>query len=261
VSALVKSRGVPLYVDMCRWAENAYFVREREPGMQDRSIREIGRAFFDLADGATMSAKKDGLVNIGGFVATRDAGVAARLNEAQILFEGFTTYGGLARRDLEAMAVGIEEATELDYLEHRIAQVRYLADRLSAAGVPLLHPIGGHAVYLDVRRFLPHLSAEELPGQALVVEIYREGAVRSVEVGSLMFGDPESGGRSLELVRLAIPRRVYSAAQLAFVADVVGRVFARRREIHGLRYTHKPERLPHFTAEFAPALAPAARSA
>jgi len=257
VTRIVRAHQIPLYLDMCRWAENAYFVREREPGMRAHSIPEIGRAFFSLADGATMSAKKDGLVNIGGFVATRDPSVAERLNEAQILFEGFTTYGGLARRDLEAMAVGLQEATDLEYLQHRIAQVRYLAKLLTKRGVPLFKPIGGHAVYLDVRRFLSHLSLEELPGQALVVEIYREGAIRSVEVGSLMFGNQEGTGRSLELVRLAIPRRVYSAAQLAYVADCVGRVYARRREIQGMQYTHRPERLPHFTARFAPAMAPA----
>jgi tyrosine phenol-lyase len=254
VASLVHGRGIPLYLDMCRWAENAYFVREREPGQGDRTIAQIGREFFDLADGATMSAKKDGLVNIGGFVATRDPPVAERLNEAQILFEGFTTYGGLARRDLEAMAVGLVEATDLEYLEHRIAQIRYLGEQLAARGVPLLRPIGGHAVYLDVRRFLPHLSTEDLPGQALVVEIYREGAIRTVEVGSLMFGESDSGGKSLELVRLAVPRRVYSAAQLSYVADAVGRVYARRREIRGIRYVHRPDRLPHFTARFAPAL-------
>ncbi len=253
VSKVAHARDIPVYLDMCRWAENAYFVREREPEMRGRSIAEIGRAFFDLADGATMSAKKDGLVNIGGFVATRDADVAARLNEAQILFEGFTTYGGLARRDLEAMAVGLEEATELEYLEHRIAQVRFLGERLSALGVPILRPVGGHAVYLDVHRFLPHLSDEELPGQALVVEIYREGGIRTVEVGSLMFGkEGDGGGPSLELVRLALPRRVYSAAQIAYVAEAVGRVFARRAAIRGLRYTHRPAHLPHFTARFAP---------
>ncbi len=253
VSKVVHARDIPLYLDMCRWAENAFFVREREPGMHDWSIPRIGRAFFDLADGATMSAKKDGLVNIGGFVATRDPHVAERLNEAQILFEGFTTYGGLARRDLEAMAIGLQEATELEYLEHRIAQMRYLAGRLQAAGVPIFRPVGGHAVYLDVRRFLPHLSEEELPGQALVVEIYREGGIRTVEVGSLMFGkEGNENGRSLELVRLAVPRRVYSAAQLAFVAEMVGRVYARRNAIRGLRFTHRPERLPHFTARFAP---------
>ncbi len=250
---LCRSHGVPLYVDMCRWAENAYFVKTREPGMRERSIAEIGRAFFDLADGATMSAKKDGLVNIGGFVATRDARVADRLKEALILYEGFPTYGGLARRDLGAMAVGLAEATDLEYLEHRIGQVRFLAGLLDRAGVPFFKPVGGHAVYLDVRRFLPHLDAAELPGQALVVELYREGGVRAVEIGSIMFGGQDGiPARPLEMVRLAIPRRVYSASHLAYVADVVARVHARRAEIGGLRMTHRPERLPHFTARFAP---------
>ena len=244
---------VPVYLDMCRWAENAYLVREREPGMGQRSISEIGRAFFDLAAGATMSAKKDGLVNIGGFVATRDEPLAEKLKEAVILYEGFPTYGGLARRDLEAISVGLLEATQLDYLEHRLAQVRYLAGLLEEAGVPFLHPVGGHGVYLDVRRFLPHLGDDDLPGQALVVELYREGGIRSVEVGSLMFGPrPASGMRPLELVRLAIPRRVYSASHLAYVAEIVGRVYARRAGIHGLRITFRPERLPHFTSRFAP---------
>ena len=221
--------------------------------MGGRTIPEIGRAFFDLAAGATMSAKKDGLVNIGGFVATRDEGLTERLKEALVLFEGFPTYGGLARRDLEAMAVGLIEATQLDYLEHRVAQVRYLASLLEELGVPFFHPVGGHGVYLDVRRFLPHLGDTDLPGQALVVELYREGGVRAVEVGSLMFGAGPSGGSpSLELVRLAIPRRVYSASHLAYVADVVGRVYVRRAGIRGLRMTYRPERLPHFTARFAP---------
>jgi tryptophanase len=221
--------------------------------MNARTIREIGRAFFDLAAGATMSAKKDGLVNIGGFVATRDEPLAERLKEALILYEGFPTYGGLARRDLEAISVGLIEATELDYLEHRIAQVRYLAGLLEELGVPFFHPVGGHGVYLDVRRFLPHLGDDDLPGQALAVELYREGGVRTVEVGALMFGsDPENPSRSLELVRLAIPRRVYSASHLAYVADVVGRVYARRATVRGLRMVYRPERLPHFTARFAP---------
>lgn len=242
---------VPLYLDMCRWAENAFLVREREAGMGDRTIPQIGRAFFDLASGATMSAKKDGLVNIGGFVATRDEQLAERLKEGLILFEGFPTYGGLARRDLEAMSVGLREATELDYLEHRIGQVRYLASLLERSGVPFLHPVGGHGVYLDVQRFLPHLAEDDLPGQALVIELYREGGVRAVEVGALMFGDT-GGDRSLELVRLAIPRRVYSASHLAYVAAVVGRVYARRATVRGVRMVYRPERLPHFTARFAP---------
>jgi tyrosine phenol-lyase len=253
VAEVAGAHHVPVYLDMCRWAENAYLVREREPGLGERTIPEIGRAFFDLAAGATMSAKKDGLVNIGGFVATRDERLAEKLKEALILFEGFPSYGGLARRDLEAISVGLIEATQLDYLEHRVAQVRFLAGLLEEAGVPFFHPVGGHGVYLDVRRFLPHLSDDDLPGQALVVELYREGGVRAVEVGALMFGtETARGPRSLELVRLAIPRRVYSASHLAYVADVVGRVYARRTGIQGLRITYRPERLPHFTSRFAP---------
>ncbi|MGI0070529.1 MAG: tryptophanase [Thermoplasmata archaeon] len=250
---IAHAHDVPIYLDMCRWAENAYFVRERERGMGQRTIPEIGRAFFDLADGATMSAKKDGLVNIGGFVSTRDPKLAERLKEAAILFEGFPTYGGLARRDLEAMAVGLREATEIDYLEHRVAQVRYLARLLQESDVPFFRPVGGHGVYLDVRRFLPHLTDDDLPGQSLVIELYREGGVRSVEVGRLMFGsEPDPGSRPLELVRLTIPRRVYSASHLAYVADIVRKVFARRDAIRGVRMVYRPERLPHFTAHFVP---------
>ncbi|HEV2316827.1 MAG TPA: tryptophanase [Thermoplasmata archaeon] len=253
VSRIAHAHGIPLYLDMCRWAENAYFIRSREPGMADRSIAEIGRMMFDLADGATMSAKKDGLVNIGGFVATRDAELHDRLKEGLILFEGFPTYGGLARRDLQAMAVGLREGMQLEHLEYRIGQVRYLAALLDGSGVPFLHPVGGHGIYLDVGRFLPHLTEDQLPGQALAVELYREGGLRTVEVGAIMFGGDSGGSRKpLELVRLAIPRRVYSSSQLAYVADVVARVYGRRSTIHGLRMTHRPARLPHFTARFAP---------
>jgi tyrosine phenol-lyase len=261
VSGLCQAHGKPLYLDMCRWAENAFFIREREPGQSDRSIRAIGRDLFALAQGATMSAKKDGLANIGGFVATRDAALAARLRELLIVFEGFPTYGGLARRDLEAVAIGLEEATDLAYLTHRIEQVRFLADRLTAHGVPILRPVGGHAVYLDVRSFLPHVAAEDLPGQALAIEIYREGGVRTVEIGTVMFGDGTDGNPTLELVRLAIPRRVYSSAHLAYVADTVGAVYRRRESILGVRMTYAPEQLRHFTARFAPIEARPARRA
>jgi len=253
VAEVCRARRVPLYFDMCRWAENSYFVRCRESGQEHRSIGEIGRAFFDLADGATMSAKKDGLVNIGGFVACRDEAVAGRLKEAAILYEGFPTYGGLARRDLGAVAVGLAEAMDVEYLEHRVGQVQYLAGLLEDAGVPYFRPVGGHGVYLDVRRFLPHLGTDALPGQALVVELYREGGVRSVEIGSIMFGEHGSSShRSLELVRLAVPRRVYSSRHLAFVAETVARVFQRRDSVRGMKMVHRPERLPHFTARFAP---------
>lgn len=252
VSRVAHAHGVPLYLDMCRWAENSFFVREREPGMGTKTIAAIGRAFFDLADGATMSAKKDGLVNIGGFVAVRDPDLAERLKEALILYEGFPTYGGLARRDLEAMTIGLEEAMDLEYLEHRVGQVRYLGALLEQLEVPFLHPVGGHAIYLDVRRFLPHLGDTDLPGQALAVELYREGGVRSVEVGRIMFPDGPENARALELVRLAIPRRVYSASHLAYVADVVGRVYERRSDVKGLTMTYRPDRLPHFIARYAP---------
>jgi tyrosine phenol-lyase len=256
VSRIAHSHRIPLYLDMCRWAENAYFIHLREPGMETTSIKQIGREMFALTDGATMSAKKDGLVNIGGFVATRDSALHDRMRESLLLFEGFPTYGGLARRDLEAIAVGLKEAMELDYLEYRVGQVRYLAELLEQQEVPFLHPPGGHGIYLDVRRFLPHLPADALPGQALAVELYREGGVRTVEVGSIMFGaDTGNGHEPLELVRLAIPRRVYSSRQLAFVAEVVARVYARRAEVRGMRMTFRPERLPHFTARFAPVLA------
>ncbi len=255
VSRVCRSHHVPLYLDMCRWAENAFFVREREPGQAGRSIREIGRSVFDLAEGATMSAKKDGLVNIGGFVATRDPALAERLREQLIVFEGFPTYGGLARRDLEAISVGLLEATDLEYLEHRIGQIRFLAARLDAAGIPFLRPPGGHGIYLDVRRFLPHLTPAQLPGQALAIEIYREGAVRTVEVGAVMFGDgetPDPLHPPLELVRLAVPRRVYSASHLAYVAETVISVWKRRAGVRGVRMTYAPEHLRHFTAHFAP---------
>jgi tyrosine phenol-lyase len=255
VAEVCRTHRVPLYLDMCRWAENAFFVREREPEFAGKSIPEIGRAIFDLVEGATMSAKKDGLVNIGGFVGVRDVGVAARLREQVILYEGFPTYGGLARRDLEAVSIGLREATDLAYLEHRIGQVRFLADRLKSAGVPLLEPTGGHGIYLDVRRFLPGLAQTVLPGQALAIEIYREGGIRGCEIGSVMFGDaPREAGEPvpMELVRLAIPRRVYSLSHLGYVADCVIAVHDRRAGIKGVRMTHAPERLRHFTARFAP---------
>jgi tryptophanase len=253
VARICRAHGKPLYLDMCRWAENAYFIRMREPGQAARSVREIGREVFDLVDGATMSAKKDGLVNIGGFVAVRDPALAARLKEELILYEGFPTYGGLARRDLEAIAVGLQEATDERYLEHRVGQVRFLAELLTARGVPLMQPPGGHGVYLDATRFLPHLAPAQLPGHALAIELYREGAVRSVEIGAIMFDDPgTSRGRPLELVRLAIPRRVYTESHLRYVAEVVGRVWDRRTTVRGVRMVDAPEHLRHFTAKFLP---------
>lgn len=255
VSKVCRDHHVPFYLDMCRWAENAYFIHVREAGQSRASIAEIGRSMFGLADGATMSAKKDGLVNIGGFVATRDEALAQRLKELLIIYEGFPTYGGLARRDLEAMAVGLREGMDVTYLEHRTGQIRYLASLLEAKGVPFMQPPGGHGIYLDVHRFLPHLGDDDLPGQALAVEIYREGGVRTCEVGGIMFGKGGANGRApLEFVRLAVPRRVYSASHLAYVAETVGRVYDRRNDISGLVMTYAPERLRHFSARFAPKL-------
>jgi tryptophanase len=253
VARICREHRKPLYLDMCRWAENAYFVRTRESGQAARSVREIGREIFDLADGATMSAKKDGLVNMGGFVATRDASLAARLKEDLIVFEGFPTYGGLPRRDLEAIAVGLREGADERYLEHRLGQVSFLADLLDAHGIPFMHPPGGHGIYLDVPRFLPHLAAAQLPGQALVVELYREGGVRTVEVGAIMFEEEEGASSSaLELVRLAVPRRVYTESHLRYVAETVRRVWERRASVRGMRMVEAPEHLRHFTARFAP---------
>ncbi len=252
ISRIAHAHGVPFYLDMCRWAENAYFIQQREPGMRGRSIAEIGREIFALADGATMSAKKDGLVNIGGLLATRDRELFDRMRELLIVYEGFPTYGGLARRDLEAMAVGLEEAMETDYLEHRTGQVAWLWSQLHDAGIPLMSPPGGHGVYIDARSFLPHLAHEGLPGQTLAIEIYREGGVRTVEIGGVMFGNDSSGETALELVRLAIPRRVYTMSHLAHVARTVQAVWERRKSVRGFRMTEASEHLRHFTAKFGP---------
>jgi tyrosine phenol-lyase len=257
VSAWCRRHGIPFFLDACRFAENAWFNKARSPECAALSIERIARAFFDLADGCTMSAKKDGLVNIGGFVACNDDGWAGRLSNALILMEGFLTYGGLAGRDLEAMARGLEEVLDERYLEHRIGQVRRLGERLLAAGVPILLPVGGHAVYLDARRFLPHLPQSAFPAQALTCALYVEGGVRAVEIGGLMFGtlDEATGAMhwpELELVRLAIPRRVYTDEHLAYVADVCAALYRDRERVKGLRLVKRPAVLPHFTARLEP---------
>jgi tryptophanase len=257
VSAWCRGRGIAFFLDACRFAENAYFNKVRDPACAALTIEQIARAFFDLADGCTMSAKKDALVNIGGFVACNDAEWAARLSNALILMEGFLTYGGLAGRDLEAMARGLEEVLDERYLAHRVGQVRHLGERLQAAGVPILLPVGGHAVYLDARRFLPHLPQSAYPAQALTCALYVEGGVRAVEIGGLMFGtvDEATGAMrwpELELVRLAIPRRVYTDAHLAHVADVCAKLYRERDGVKGLRIVHRPLVLPHFTARLEP---------
>jgi tryptophanase len=255
MATVCRRHGVPFFLDACRFAENAWFIKQREPGQGHRSVREIVADMFHAADGCTMSAKKDGLANIGGFIAMRDQGLFERLKNMLILIEGFPTYGGLAGRDLEAVARGLREVLDERYLEFRIGQVQALWERLEARGVPVLRPPGGHAVYLDAKRFLPHIPQPEFPAQTLTVELYLEGGVRGVEIGGAMFGkvDPVTGDSTwpdLELVRLAIPRRVYTNTHLEYVAEVIERLYARRDTLGGLRMVYAPPVLRHFTARF-----------
>ncbi|MFQ5945293.1 MAG: tryptophanase [Anaerolineae bacterium] len=257
VSQIYRGHGIPFFIDACRYAENAYFIKLREPEYAETSVLDIAQEIFSQADGATMSAKKDGMVNIGGFLAMNEEDLYQRAAKELILREGFPTYGGLAGRDLEVLAVGLWEGLDEDYLAHRVSQTAYLAERLEAAGAPMVHPPGGHAVYLDAGRLLPHIPRDQFPGQALAVELYREGGVRGVELGSVVFAhpDPETGEMRyplLELVRLAIPRRVYTQSHLDYVAEVTARVVARRDSIVGYRFAYAPELLRHFTARFEP---------
>ena len=253
-SELCRRHGVPFFLDAARFAENAYFIKLREPGYRERSVREIVREMFSYADGCTMSGKKDCLVNIGGFIALRDPELYRRATVWAVLFEGFPTYGGLAGRDMEAMARGLEEVVDEDYLAYRIGQVAYLGRRLRELGVPIIEPVGGHAVYLDALRLLPGLSREELPGWALSVELYVEGGVRAVEIGTVLAGrDPATGQNrypALEMVRLAIPRRVYTRQHLDVVAETCRRVHERRGTVRGFTFEHEPPVLRHFTATF-----------
>jgi tryptophanase len=252
-AAVCRRHGVPLFFDACRFAENAWFVQQREEGMANTPVGDIARAMFALGDGCTMSAKKDGLVNIGGFLAMNDGSWSDQVKHRLILVEGFPTYGGLAGRDLEAMSQGLIEVLDEDYLAFRIGQVRELGEAVSDAGVPIIQPPGGHAVYLDARAIAPHIPPHEFPGQAIAVALYRDYGIRGVEIGSLMFGhdDPATGqpvAPPLELVRLAIPRRVYTKAQLAYVARSVIEVHRRRETLRGLRITQGAPFLRHFTA-------------
>lgn len=249
--------GVPMFIDAARFAENAWFIKMREPGYQDRSLTEIAREMFSYADGATMSAKKDALVNIGGFLAMNDDDLAMKCRNMLILTEGFPTYGGLAGRDLDAMAVGLKEVLDEDYMRYRIRSIEFLAERLDSAGVPIFLPAGGHAVYLDARRFLPQIPAEQFPGQALVAALYLAGGIRSVEIGSVMFGRRKSDGSfegaPNELVRLAIPRRVYTQSHIEYLVEVIIEVFECRDLIKGLAFDYEAPILRHFMSTFVPA--------
>ncbi|HRX83825.1 MAG TPA: tryptophanase [Phycisphaerae bacterium] len=239
--------GTPFFLDACRFAENAYFIKQREPGQGHRSVAAIVREMFDLADGATISAKKDGLVNIGGVLLLRDEALYGAAQNLLILTEGFPTYGGLAGRDLEAMAQGFEEVLHEDYLHYRIRSTAYLGEKLLAQGIQIVEPPGGHAIYIDAAEFCPHIPKAQFPGQALVCALYLHGGIRGVEIGSVMFGEHAK----MELVRLAIPRRVYTQSQIDYVIEAIGEVHARRDRIRGLRITAEPPVLRHFTARFA----------
>jgi len=256
-SELCRTHGVPFYIDACRFAENAYFIQQREEGYADTALIEIAREMFSYADGATMSAKKDGMANIGGFLATNDDQLAAQERDLLILTEGFPTYGGLAGRDLEAVAIGLYEALEPDYQKYRIASTAYLGQHISAADVPIVQPPGGHAVYIDAAAMCPHIPPLEFPGISLAIELYREAGIRSVEIGSVMFGhtDPETGepvAARNELVRLAIPRRVYTQSHIDYVVEAILNVYDRREAMRGYRITYEPAFLRHFTARFEP---------
>jgi len=256
-SEITRRHGIPFYLDACRFAENAFFIKQRERGQEDRSVESIAREMFSLADGATFSAKKDGLANIGGFLATHDDRLALLEEQLLILTEGFPTYGGLAGRDLEAIAVGLREVVQEEYLRYRIASVAYLGEGLLREGFPIVRPPGGHAIYVDAGAYLPHIPASALPGQALACALYEEGGIRGVEIGTLMFGgrDPATGHERkapLELLRLAIPRRVYTQSHMDYVLEIAGELNRRRESIRGLRIVEAPPLLRHFTARLAP---------
>lgn len=240
---------LPLFLDACRFAENAWFIREREPEFKGKAPRDIARAMFDLADGATISAKKDGLVNIGGLLLIRDKELFRRACNLLILTEGFVTYGGLAGRDLEAMAQGLTEVMDEDYLSYRIRSVQYLGNKLLESGIRIVEPPGGHAIYIDAAHFAPHLPPEMFPGQALVCELFRTGGIRSCEIGSVMAGPRQKA--AMELVRLAIPRRAYTQSHIDYVAEACADVFSRRSTLRGIRIVEAPDVLRHFTAKFA----------
>jgi len=248
VKRVASRHGIPLYLDACRFAENAWFIREREAGYQDWTPKQIAQKMFSLADGCTFSAKKDAFANIGGFLCTNDDRLALQETNLLILTEGFPTYGGLAGRDLDAIAVGLEEILHPDYLRYRIASTGYLGRHIADHGVPIVEPPGGHAIYIDAARMLPHIPPHQFPGQALAVELYRHAGIRSVEIGSLMFG----AAARHELLRLAIPRRVYTQSHIDYVVEAILEVNARKQGIRGLEITEEPPFLRHFSARFRP---------
>ena len=256
VKAICKKYNIPLFLDACRFAENAYFIKKREPGFEDKSVLEIAQEMFSYADGATMSAKKDALVNIGGFLALNDENLAMECRNLLIVTEGFPTYGGLAGRDLEAVAQGLEEVVDEHYLEYRIKSVEYLGNKLIDAGVPIIEPPGGHAVYIDAKRFLPDMPPDKYPGQSIVCELYLEGGVRAVEIGSVMFGKYDKNKKlipaMMELVRMAIPRRVYTQSHVDYLVEIIIAVFNNRHKLKGYEITYEAPMLRHFTAQFKP---------
>ncbi|MCZ2101195.1 MAG: tryptophanase [Chitinophagales bacterium] len=251
--AICRQHNIRFYIDACRFAENAYFIQQREAGYKDKSILEIANEMFSYADGCTMSAKKDAFGNIGGFLALNDEKLATECRNLLVITEGFPTYGGLAGRDLEALAIGLKEILEPSYLQYRIRSIEYLTEKLLAAGVPVMVPAGGHAVYLDAKAFLPHIPQDQYPGQALVCALYTKGGIRGVEIGSLMFGKYDEQGKlipaGLELVRLAIPRRVYTQSHIDYVGEVIIEVFEGRNAIKGLKIIEIAPLLRHFTAK------------
>lgn len=255
-SELCRARGIPFFIDACRFAENAWFIKQREPGYAGRTPMEIAQEMFRMADGCTMSAKKDGMANIGGFLALNDDALARKCRDSLILTEGFPTYGGLAGYDLEAIAVGLKEALDEDYLRYRIRTVEYLSERMSAAGIPTVRPAGGHALYLDAKAWLAHIPQREYPGWALSVALYVVGGIRACEIGSVMFGMQPDGSEKpsdLELVRLAFPRRVYTQSHMDYVCEVLLYLNSVSTKICGVKIVEQPPALRHFTAKFAPA--------
>lgn len=254
VSEIAHAHGIPFFLDACRFAENAMFIKLREPGYESVPVKKIAQEMFSYADGCTMSAKKDGLVNTGGWIAMNDDALAMKARNVLIITEGFTTYGGLARRDLEAIARGLVEVMDESYLAYRLRSIQYLGESLERNGVPIMRPTGGHAVYLDAKRFAPHLQPEDYPGQSIVCALYLHAGIRSVEIGSVMFGKYDEQGKlipsAMELVRLAIPRRVYTQSHIDFVSEAVSEVFAERDSLPAFRIAWEAPVLRHFTAHF-----------